>query len=197
MRYAGRYFWAAIFTAFLAYSYYKYTYLLSISEVVRPWLFEVETGAWSQDFLRDSFVNLVSALVQVALTTFFVSIVFSRKKRNEEKRAKKYIASSLRDEIFEYIVASDPVDKEKRFSRVEMLCERAESALQTHEWSLADRFRDALVDHRSDPANKSLQAIIGIRFRHLVERLHVRGTELDAFCDRVDKAFLYQGGLSK
>lgn len=175
-----------LFTSGLVFGFYQKVYM---------WSFEADGSTVSDDFLRDLWVNTIFAIMQIAFTTIFITFVFNRKEVKEERRAKKYLASALRDELFEYVVSADAAEKLKRLGRLEAVCDRAEASMQRHEWSVADRFRDALNEHHADPANQYYKAILEIRFRNLVERLCIKGSELEAFCDRIVVAFTYRSGV--
>jgi hypothetical protein len=192
-----KWFFAAAFLSAAAYYLSTSGLAFRIYAKVYSWSFEADGTSISDDFLRDMWVNTFFSIVQVTFTSLIISFVFNRKQAREERRAKKYLASSLRDELFEYVVSQELAAKLKRFGRIEAICDRAEASMQRHEWSVADRFRDALTEHHDDPANEYSRAILEIRFRNLAERLCVTGSELEAFCDRISVAFTYRGGYAQ
>jgi hypothetical protein len=156
------------------------------------WVFDASRPfGLSESFSQDLSVNLLTTALQVVATTVLVYLIVDRRKNTDLRNTKRWVASRLRDELFEFIVDRRLKKKESSTRRLKELAGRADALIESSSWSVSDRFQDAVEDFHRNPNSKLNQILVRERFAELLELLAVRTNTRRIYIDRIDVAINY------
>lgn len=186
----------SLFTVFLlALSAFLWIYNADVAAAwkdLTAWVFDANRPfGLSEGFSQNLSVNLLTTALQVGATTILVYFVVDRRKSIDLRNTKRWVASRIRNELFEFIVDRRVNKKESSTKRLKELAARADALIESSSWSVSDRFQDAIDEFQRNPNSYLNQIIIRERFSDLLDHLSVKPNTRRIYVDRIDVAIRY------
>jgi hypothetical protein len=146
----------------------------------------------SDGFVLNVWSSFIGTIVQLVVTYFLVSWIFSRKQQRIVAKTRIGLANRLRDELFDLVVLSTRDPQAIKPDRIGQLIQRSGAFLDTAGWHSCLRFEEAVNEYLRNPGDKYQHLVLRGRFDDALKSLGVGSMKREIYTDRLDVAQTYR-----